>query len=117
MAAMARCRMCDAEFALARLLDDWSSCCPSCDVPLAADGPTRARLLRKAAALDRLEAQLVDSLCEIAAMDTEIEFAGGPIVARLLRDVDWQQQLQRDLSFASERWTTSVTCSQNGQVV
>jgi hypothetical protein len=103
MAAMARCRICKTEFALARLLDDWNCCCPSCDAPLAPDGPTRARLLRKAAALDRLEAQLVDSLSEIAGIDSEIEFSVGPIVAKLLQDVDWQRQLQRDLSFAQRQ--------------
>ena len=103
MATMARCRICKAEFALARLLDDWNCCCPSCDTPLAHDGATRARLLRKAAALDRLEAQFVDSLSELASIESDIEFSVGPIVARLLQDVDWQRQLQSDLSFAQRQ--------------
>ena len=84
MAAMARCRVCKAEFALARLLDDWNCRCPCCDSSLAHDGPTRARILRKAAAVDRLEAQLVDDLSDIAGIDSNIELSVGPIVARLL---------------------------------
>ncbi|HUP75154.1 MAG TPA: hypothetical protein VM282_19070 [Acidimicrobiales bacterium] len=110
--------MCKAEFALARLLDDWDCRCPSCAAPLAHDGPTRARILRKAATVDRLEAQLVDSLSEIAAIDSSFELSIGPIVARLLRDVEWQRQLQHDLSFAHRQvdhirgalseWTTRL---------
>ena len=118
MAAMARCRICKAEFALARLLDDWSCCCPSCATPLAQDGPVRARILRKAAAVDRLEVQLVDTLGEIVATESNLELSIGPIVARILRDIDWQRQLEHDLSFAQRQvdqirdalreWTTRL---------
>jgi hypothetical protein len=53
--------------------------------------------------VDRLEAQLVDSLSEFAAIDSNIELSIGPIVARLLRDIDWQHQLQHDLEFAQRQ--------------
>jgi hypothetical protein len=118
MAAMARCRICKAEFALARLLDDWSCCCPSCETQLAQDGSVRARILRKAAAVDRLEGQLVDTLSEIVATESNLELSIGPIVARILRDIDWQRQLEHDLSFAQRQvdqirdalreWTTRL---------
>src|SRR5687768_7633306 len=118
MAAMARCRICKAEFALARLLDDWNCCCPSCATPLAQDGPVRAHILRRAAAVDRLEVQLHDALSDIAAIESNLELSIGPIVARILRDVDWQRQLADDLSFAQRQvdhirdalreWTTQL---------
>lgn len=103
MATMARCRECKAEFALVRLLDDWRCCCPACDTPLASDGRDRATILRKAAAADRLEAQLVETLSDIAKTDNRIDLSIAPIIAKLLNAVDWQRQLQHDLSFAQRQ--------------
>ena len=103
MATMARCRACKAEFALARLLDDWRCRCPACDVPLASEGRDRATILRKAAIADRLEAQLIETLSDIAKTDNTIDVSIGPIIAKLLNAVDWQRQLQHDVSFAQRQ--------------
>ena len=100
MATMARCRVCAAEFALTRVLDDWRCCCPSCDTPLADSGTDRATILRKATIADRLEAQLVQTLTQIASTPGNIELAISPIVIRLLNEIDWDRQLREDLAFA-----------------
>src|SRR5438477_3747383 len=88
MATMARCRSCKAEFSLVRLLDDWRCCCPCCDRPLARDGAQRATILRKAAAADRLETQLVEALSEIATMESDLEVAVAPTIARFLTRIN-----------------------------
>ena len=103
MAAMARCRICKCEFSLARLLDDWRCCCPACDAPLAQDGGDRATILRKAAAADRLEAQLVEALSEIASLDSSLEVSIAPTVVRFLTEIEWERQLQDDVSFAQRQ--------------
>ena len=100
---MARCRACKAEFALVRLLDDWRCRCPFCDVALASDGRDRATILRKAAAADRLETQLIETLSDIAKTDNKIDISIAPIIAKLLSGVDWQRQLRHDLSFAQRQ--------------
>jgi len=103
MATMASCRLCGAEFALARLLDDWRCRCPSCDNLLAEDGAARATLLRKAAAADRLETQLIEALSEIAGIDCNLELVVAPTVLRLLTRIDWERRLQDDLSSAQRQ--------------
>jgi hypothetical protein len=97
---MARCRACAAEFALTRVLDDWRCCCPSCDTPLVEAGSDRATILRKATIADRLEAQLVETLSQIASIPGNIELAISPIVIKLLNEIDWDRQLREDLAFA-----------------
>ena len=97
---MARCRACAAEFALTHILDDWRCCCPSCDKQLADTGSDRATILRKAAIADRLEAQLVETLGQLASVPGNIELVISPIVIKLLTEIDWDRQLRDDLVFA-----------------
>src|SRR5436190_82979 len=67
---------------------------------LHATAPQRATILRKAAAADRIETQLVEALSEIATMESDLEVAVAPTIARFLTRINWEQQLQADVSFA-----------------
>ena len=62
--------------------------------------PSCPVLLRKAAAADRLETQFVEALSEIATMESDLEVAVAPTIARFLTRINWEQQLQADVSFA-----------------